>query len=186
MRWVLPVVLVTLIVTAAATIVARQLYAEPTPAAAGGVLPGTQTVPPEQQPGDATVVATKDAAAHPLYPTVRELLQTYFDAINARRYDHWQTVVSQRRANNEPERAWRMAYRSTKDGNIVVQRIELGPGGSALVLLGFTSVQDLEDAPLELHERCIRWRIVLPLVQENHAWKIDSGPPGAAPQHEGC
>ncbi|MFL6145473.1 MAG: hypothetical protein ACJ72N_26880 [Labedaea sp.] len=186
MRWVLPVVLVTLIVTAAATIVARQLYADPAPSASGGVLPGTQTVPPGQQPGAATVVGTKEATGHPLYPTVRELLQTYFDAINARRYDRWQTVVSQRRATNEPERAWRMSYRSTRDGNIVAQRIELGPGGSAEVLLGFTSVQDLEDAPLELHERCIRWRIVLPLLQENGSWKVDSGPPNQSPQHERC
>src|SRR5918999_5915123 len=155
MRWVLPMVLLALLATAAGGLIARQVYAAPEPAPPAAVVPSAGAVPPSGQPGSATVMPTQEAAAHPLYETVRGLLQTYFDAINARDYDRWRTVVSDRRATNEPEPKWRTSYRSTKDGNIAIWRIETGPPSAGRMLISFTSVQDVEDAPLELPEPCI-------------------------------
>jgi hypothetical protein len=185
-RWILPVVLVAVLVTAAAGLVARAVYTRPVDAATAAIVPNANPVPPADQPGDPTVTATTDAAAHPLYEPVRALLQTYFDAINARHYDKWRTVVSARRAKFQPEKDWGVAYRSTRDGSITIYRIESGPSDAARILLSFTSVQDPKDAPLELPERCIRWKVIFPITLEDGTWKLDSGPTSSAPQHESC
>ncbi|HEV2780894.1 MAG TPA: hypothetical protein VGX25_16030 [Actinophytocola sp.] len=185
MRWVLPMVLLALLAAAVGGLVARQVYASPEPAPPAAAVPSAGTVPPSDQPGSPTVMPTEEAAAHPRYETVRGLLQTYFDAINARDYARWRTVVSDRRAGNQPELKWRTDYRSTKDGSIAIWRIETGPADGR-VLISFTSVQDVADAPLELPEPCIHWRVVIPLTMEDGAWKLDSGPSSSAPQHEKC
>jgi hypothetical protein len=185
-RWIVPVVLVAVIIAAIGGVAARAIYTQPVEAATAAVLPNEKPLPPADQPGNATVTATTDAAAHPLYEPVRALLQTYFDSINGHRYEQWRTVVSARRAKLQPQSDWLVAYRSTKDGSIVVYRIETGPTGTARILLSFTSVQDPRDAPLELPERCIRWKVVFPIAVEDGAWKLDSGPTSSAPQHEKC
>jgi hypothetical protein len=184
-RWVLPVVLFVAIATAAGALVARPLYTQPG-ASPAAVLPNEDPIPPGQQPGDRTVAATKDAAEHPLYEEIHQALQTFFDAVNTRDYNRWLTVVTKNRATKELEPAWRRNYRSTQDGSIVVHRIETGPDDTARVLLSFTSVQDPKDAPVELAEPCIRWRLVWPFVFENDAWKLDAGVTNTAPQHDRC
>jgi hypothetical protein len=186
MRWVLPVVLVAMIITVAGGLVAREIYVQPVASAPAAVTPDPQPLPPGEQPGDATVQGLRDATEHPLYETVKTLLQTYFDAINGKRYDRWQAVVSLKRAKSQPEQDWLAAYRTTKDGSIVILRIESGPAESAKVLLTFTSVQDPRSAPLEMPERCIKWRVVFPLAVEDGEWKLDAGPTSSAPQHDKC
>lgn len=184
-RWLLPVVLVVMIATAVGALAARQLYATPTDSSPAAVLPSEHRLAPDEQPGDRTVAGTIEATAHPLYDTVRQVLQTFFDAINDKRYDQWRTAVS-RNLGNITEGQWRADYRSTKDGSIVVRRIETGPANTARVLLSFTSVQDPENSPGELGAPCIHWRLVLPFTVENGTWKVDTGLTNAAPQHEAC
>ncbi|MGQ0841988.1 hypothetical protein [Actinokineospora sp.] len=185
--WLLPVVLVAVAVTATGGLVAREFYADAGLAAAPpAILPSESTLPVADQPGPRDVRATRDATQHPLYETVRQLLQTYFDAINGKNYDRWQTTVTAGRIKDMPEQNWRAAYRSTQDGSVVVYRIETGPATSARVLLTFISNQDVVDAPLELPAECIRWRVVFPLTVEDDVWKLDAGATGASPQHEAC
>jgi len=179
--------LIAVIITAAGGLVARAVYTRPVDDATPAVVaPNEKPVPPAAQPGHATVMAAADASAHPLYQSMRGLLQTYFNAINGKHYDLWRTVVSTRRVKLQPEEDWRAAYQSTRDGSIVIYRIESSPSGTAKVLLTFTSVQNPQDAPLELPERCIRWKVVFPVAREDGAWKLDSGPTSSAPQHEKC
>ena len=184
-RWILPVVLVAVIITAAAGLVARAVYTRPVEEASAAVVAPNKN-PPAEQPGDATVTAVTDAASHPLYEPVRALLQTIFDSINSRNYDRWRAVVNPGRAKNEPQDKWLANYRSTKDGSIVVRRIESGPAGAARVLLSFTSLQDPNDAPAELPERCIQWRVIWPIAFLDGAWKLDVGTTGSAAQHDKC
>lgn len=185
-RWVLPVVLLAVSLTAAAGLLARQVYTARASTDPPAVVQPSLSVAPEEQPGDAMVRGTADATSHPLYETVRQLLQTYFDAINAKNYRGWRAAVTSKRAENEPEREWQVAYRSTRDGSVVVHRIESGPVDSMRVLVSFTSVQNPEDAPLELAEPCIRWRVVLSLTVEGNDWKLDTGPTSATPEHDKC
>jgi hypothetical protein len=185
-RWLLPVVLVVMIITAAGAVIARTIYTVPAEANATRPLAVPGATSPVDQPGDGTVLATADAAAHPLYENVRKLLQANFDAINTKNYGLWQSVVSDTRAKSQPKEAWLKAYRSTYDGSIVIQRIETGPDRTAKVLLSFTSVQDPADAPSELPERCIHWQVVFPLEVDGGVWKLSAGMTGQAPQHQKC
>jgi hypothetical protein len=187
-RWLLPVVLVVMIITAAAAVVARTVYTEPAEANATRPLavPNGRPLPASEQPGDGTVMAAPDAASHPLFENVRQLLQANFDAINTKNYGLWQSVVSATRVKSQPREVWLKAYRSSKDGSIVVQRIEVGPPDTARVMLTLTSVQDPADAPPELPESCIHWQVVFPLAIENGAWKLNSGTTGQTPQLQKC
>jgi hypothetical protein len=184
-RWVLPVVLIAMIATVSAGIVARQLYFDPGTAPAA-VLPSENQVPSAEQPGPSTVEATKDAAEHPLYDDLRGVLQTYFDSINAKDYDLWRTVVTAHRIKEEPEKKWRSDFESSRDGTIVIWRIETGANDSARVLLSFTSTQNIDHAPIELPVGCVRWRLIWAFAVEDGNWKLDVGPSNLTPQHNGC
>jgi hypothetical protein len=181
--WLLPVLLITVIATAVGGLLARDLYTvAPSPPAV--VAPST--VPSGEQPGPAVVQGTGDAVAHPLYATLQPVLQRYFEAINAKDYSQWASVVTSERQANQPEGTWRKDFRTTRDGNIVMHRIEARGGGVARVLLTFTSTQDVADAPGELPSACIHWNVVWAFATEDGEWKLAAGPAAAVPQHEAC
>ena len=150
------------------------------------MIPSQTSVPPSERPGPKVVGGTPDAIAHPLYKTVRDLLQRNFDSINGKDYDAWLSTVTEERAERQPESAWRAAYRSTEDGSVVIYRIELGEDDTARVLMTFVSVQNEADAPSELPSDCIQWSVVFPLIQSADGWKLDSSPAASSPQHERC
>ncbi|OLR95522.1 hypothetical protein BJP25_06995 [Actinokineospora bangkokensis] len=186
----MPVVLVAVVVTAAAGLLARELYgpdqADTTPAASA-VAPTGVSLPPSAQPGPPDVRGTADAVAHPLYEPVRQLLQTHFDAINGRNYARWVTTVTEARARTMPEKEWRKQYGTTKDGSVVVHRIETTAGDTAVVLLTFVSTQDPAQAPPELPVACIRWNVVYPLTRaDDRTWLLDLTRTAATPQHVAC
>ena len=185
--WLIPVLVVVLALTAVGALIARDRYRAPESAPQeSAVLPTTTSVPSAAQPGSPTVVGTEDATAHPLYDQTRAVLQTFFDAINARNYDQWRSVVTRGRAEQQSEAEWLHSYRSTHDGSIVIYRIELGEAGVARVLLSFVSTQNEEDGPPELRVPCIRWHVVFAMTQTNGTWLVDAGPTGSSPQHEEC
>ncbi|MGB3441157.1 MAG: hypothetical protein WBA97_20600 [Actinophytocola sp.] len=185
--WLLPVLLITVIATALGGLLARDLYSEPPAAPPPTVVATSETErPPSEQPGPATVKGTADAVAHPLYRTLRPLLLTYFEAINAQDYERWTSVVTDERQTNQPKRTWLDQYRTTKDGNIVMHRIEARGDGTARVLLTFTSTQDVADAPSELPHSCIHWNVVWAFAVEAGEWKLAAGPASGFPQHEPC
>jgi len=186
-RWLLPALIVILSLTVGGGLLAREVYRKPQPDDTGEVAAtSASTLPPEQQPGPPTVQLTPDAAAHPEDQPVRQLLQMYFDSINNRNYDLWKTIVTSARIQSQPRDEWLANYRTTHDGSILVYRIEGLARQQLQILVTFTSVQDPADAPLELPERCIRWRLVLPAVWEGNAWKLDTVPAGTSPDHTKC
>ncbi|MGH3758831.1 hypothetical protein [Actinophytocola sp.] len=184
--WLLPVLLITVIATAVGGLLARTWYEDPGPTTPAAVIPSSTTVPSSDQPGTREVQGTPDASQHPLYETVRGLLQRYFGAINERDYAAWQRAVTSERVERQPRERWLKDYRTTKDGSAVIYRIELDEDDdSARVLMTFTSTQAEEDAPAELPADCINWNVVFALVLEDD-WKLDASPAGASPQHERC
>ena len=184
--WLIPIVLVVAAFTVAATLVTRDHYREPEALPPAPVAPTNTSVPADARPGDSIVRPLLDASAHPMYETVRTVLQGYFDAINNRDYSRWQATVTKDRISSQPEQVWRHAYQTTRDGSVVVYRIESGPPERARVLMSFISVQDPADAPPELPEDCIQWHVVFALTVEGGVWKVDTGPTALAPQHEAC
>jgi hypothetical protein len=144
------------------------------------------TLRPDQQPGPPTVELTPDAAAHPEDERIRQLLQTYFDAINGRDYELWKTTVTRERLAGKSQSQWLADYRTTRDGSMVVYRIETAPERHLRVLVGFTSTQDAGAAPPELAEPCLRWKLSLPVVMEGGSWKVDTVLAGTTPELDKC
>ncbi|GAA4706887.1 hypothetical protein GCM10023215_54490 [Pseudonocardia yuanmonensis] len=131
---------------------------------------------PETGAGPATVELSHDALMHPQHLAVRERLQAYFDAINARDHAAWAATVTPERAAAQPAETWLAGVRSTQDGTIRVDRIEPAPGG-VLALVRFTSTQDPADAPPDLRVDRICWRAALPMT--GAALAIGAGSPGS-------
>lgn len=184
--WLLPVLLITVIATALGALVARSVYADQTVTLPPAIEQSPSSVPPSEQPGPADVKGTTDATTHPLYRTVQPLLQRYFDAINSRNYEAWASTVTQERREAQPEPNWQGDYSTTRDGSIIVYRIEASGDGTARVLLQFTSTQDQADAPQELPVTCIQWNVVWAFAKERGEWKLAAGSTSASPQHEAC
>ncbi|PRX48459.1 hypothetical protein B0I33_104275 [Prauserella shujinwangii] len=187
LRLLVPVLVVVISLTVGGGLLARELYHPPAGRSQEPVTASTtSSLGPERQPGSSRVDLTTDAAAHPESEAVRRLLQAHFDAINERDYDAWTTTVVWSRIEAQPREEWLVNYRSTRDGSIVVHRIEAGPDERLNVLVAFTSVQDVADAPPDLPEPCIRWRLNLPLAREQGAWKLDTLPAGTTPERTPC
>ena len=186
-RWLVPVVVVVLSVTVGGGLLAREVYRRPDqPADDTSAAASTPSTAGSAEQGAVNQVRmTDDAKAHPQAEAVRQVLQTYFDAINTRNYQQWTKVVSAQRVADQPSKEWLIGVRSTKDSDALVYRIERGSGQSLRVLVGFTSRQKREDAPLFFQEECIKWRLVLPMIVDG-SLKIDSVDKGPQPEHEKC
>lgn len=177
---------VVLSLTVGASLLARELYRRPDQ-------PADDTSAAQPAPSSAgagaesgTVRMSDDAQAHPQAEAVRELLVKYFHAINAKEYQAWTSVASAQRVSEQTPTNWKNGVRTTKDSNAFVYRIERGAGSSLRVLVGFTSEQNVADAPTYFPEPCIKWRLVLPVIVEDNALKIDSVEKGPPPEHEKC
>ncbi|MFI5609155.1 hypothetical protein [Amycolatopsis sp. NPDC051903] len=186
-RWLVPVLVVVLSVTVGSGLLARELYRRPAAPPDDPVASTpTTSVSSGDQPGPGQVEVTEDAARHPQDDVVRQVLQMYFDGVNNHDYDQWAQSVSEGRLKAYPEDKWRKGFVSTKDGSILLYRIEPGAGTSLRVLVGFNSTQSLDEAPPDFQYKCIRWRLVLPMVYERGGYKIDAIQSGASPEHDRC
>jgi hypothetical protein len=181
----LPVLLITVIATALGALVARGLYTDPPPHTPAAVEPSPSSVPLSDQPGSAEVQGTADATTSPLYNTLRPQLQKLFDAINTQDFESYAQAMTAERLAQTSEETWRDDFSTTRDGSIVVYRIEAGDK-TARVLMTFTSTQDPEKAPPELPEKCINWNVVWAFAEEKGEWKLAAGPAARNPIHERC
>jgi len=173
--WALPAVVVLVLAGGiGAGLGIRELGAR-----AGGDDPGVtapQTVSPGGSlPGPSTVELSQDAAAHPEASRIQDLLQRHFNAINNRDYAAWTSTVVARRSAEMAEPQWQRDYASSRDGGILVNRIEPSRDG-AVVLLAFTSTQEPAFAPANLPDsRCTRWWVSYRVVSERGQPRIDAG-----------
>ncbi len=152
----------------ASGIVVRARLGEPSAGAAGGPLPAPG------QAGSAVVELSADARAYPGAAAVRALLHTYFDAVNSRDYPRWATTVVPDLAARQPETTWASDLAGTRDGTILVSRIEeADAGGGLLVLVSFATVAPVQNAAdLPAGRSC--WNASYSLVQEDGSLRLDS------------
>lgn len=173
-RWLLAGVVITVVVAAAAGLVIRGVYADPTaPEAALAGLPSA-TAAPDQEPGDGRVQLAPDARNHPDALQVLAVLQRQFDAINTGNYNAWTTTVMADKLKDLPRQKWHDDYATTKDGSIVVHRIDPGASGGLVVLVTFTSTQSIDRAPPDFPYSCIHWRMMYPITQERGDALVDT------------
>lgn len=189
-RLLLPVVLVVVAAVAGVGVLAREVYQRPAQAQGDQIAlpsPGSSTpVPREAQPGSGVVQLSIDASMHPDGGRVREVLQRFFDAINNHDYELWTKTVTERRVNETPRSRWLSDYESSRDGTILVHRVESVDPGRLRVLMTFTSTQDVAKAPAELQADCIHWRVVYPLQVERGSLRVDLGTEGSTSQFTPC
>ncbi len=188
-RWLIPVVVVVLSVTVGGGLLAREFYQrqESQPRQTEPVVVASSTTPlaPAEEPGSDEVKVTPDVDFHPQGEAVRKTVQNFYTAINNRDYQLWRTAVTTERQRNQPADKWLDSFKSTKDGSILIYRIERGGGDSLRVLVGFTSTQNLKDAPPIFQEKCIRWRVVLPM-QVQGTPRVGVPATTDLPEHEKC
>lgn len=173
--WVLPVLAVLVVgAGAVAGLGVRELGTRVVAAAPVTTAPSaTPTQGPP--PGPGIVQLSPDAAAHPQADAIRALLQRHFDAINNRDYAAWASTVVGRRSREMPEPKWQADYVSTRDGSILVHRIEPSPDGT-IVLISFTSTQGQAQAPVGLPgSTCTNWWVSYRVVVERGQNRIDAG-----------
>lgn len=181
--WLWPAVLTALALAVAVGLLTRGAYQQQPRATSH---PVSMAPLPTAVTGATTVRMSADAAAHPYGDSVRQVLQTYFDAINAKQYDQWVGVVTAERAQDKPRNQWQRDYQTTQDSDMSVYRIERAGDGALRVLLTFISHQDRKAAPADFQHSCVRWRVVFPMTMDNGSWKLDAGQTGASPQHAAC
>jgi hypothetical protein len=186
-RWLIPTLIVVLSVTIGGGLLLREVYRpavieQPSTAPP---LPESSSLSPGEQPGPGLVVLSPDVLDHPQSQAVNTLIQDYFDAINKKDYPKWLAAVSAERRQTKTKAEWQSDYRSTKDGSILVYRVETVSPGQLRVFVGFTSTQDLVDAPSGFPETCVRWRLILPVVSEENRLRVDVTLTGT-PEREKC
>jgi hypothetical protein len=171
--WVVPVAVVLAVVAGiGAGFGIRELSAQAGGSVGAGPAATTEAGPP---PGSSTVGLSQDAAAHPRADSIRVLLQRHFDAINNRDYAAWASTVVVRRSTEMPRPVWEAEYASTRDGSILLQRIEPSSDG-VVVLVSFVSTQSAANAPVNLPgATCTRWWVSYRVVDEGGLPRIDAG-----------
>lgn len=186
----LPAVLLVAAATAGVGVLAREVYQRPAVvpddevvATASG---SSEPVPRSAQPGSGTVRLSADAAQHPDGERVREVLQQFFDAINDHDYEQWAKTVTAHRVGQTPKSRWLSDYESSRDGSILVHRVESVSPTRLRVLMTFTSTQDVAKAPADLQADCIHWRVVYPLQVDRDALRVDLGTEGSTSQFTAC
>jgi hypothetical protein len=189
-RLLLPVVFVVAAATAGVGVLAREVYQRPAQAPVDQIaVPSSgpsSPVPRSAQPGSGTVQLSIDASQHPDDQRVRDVLQQFFDAINTLDYDQWARTVTTSRVSQTPKSRWLSDYESSRDGTILVHRIESVTPTRLRVLMTFTSTQAVVKAPAELQADCIRWRVVYPLQEERGTLRVDLGTEGSTSQFTPC
>jgi hypothetical protein len=189
-RLLLPVVLLVAAATAGVGVLAREVYQRPAQAQGDQIaVPSSgpsSPVPRSAQPGSGAVQLSIDASQHPDGQRVRAVLQQFFDAINNHDYDQWAKTVTAHRVSQTPMSRWMSDYESSRDGTILVHRIESVTPTRLRVLMTFTSTQDVAKAPAELQADCIHWRVVYPLQEERGALRVDLGTEGSTSQFSPC
>jgi hypothetical protein len=150
--WALPVLAVAVLLVGLGAGFAIRQVAHPM---TNGVAATTTTTAP--LPGPPEVGLSPDAAAHPQAQELKALLQRHFNAINDRDYEAWAATVIDRRSRETSEEQWLAEYATTRDGSILLHRVEAAQDG-LVVLVSFTSTQDAANAPKNLPgSRCTRW-----------------------------
>lgn len=141
-----------------------------------------ETEPPAVEPGPTPleVVVAPRAASARYAAQVADLLQRYFTAINHGDYDAWLTTVSTDQAVRE-RTGWEHDYSTTFDEDIIITDIE--HGDQLTVRIQFTSHQDVEFAPPDLPETCVRWDVIYEIVDEGVGLRVglSAAPPAMAP-----
>lgn len=176
-RWLPLLAGVVALLAVAGGLLTRSVYRPVPVVASPGPASGVDLGP---APGPLGPRLSIEAAGHPRSAKIRSLLLLHFESINTRNYEVWKTTVVNRRIKESPERIWREQLAGTKDGSVLIHRVEPAPGEALVVLITFVSTQRPDLAPTATPLGCLRWNVVYSMVRENGALRLDSGQPNSS------
>jgi hypothetical protein len=175
LTWLIPITLLVAVCAMVGGLIARQVYAADRRPAGAPSAPATDSSTPTttDKPTDPNTVDFRAAARNsPEFGSVQKAMQNYFNAINGKKYALWKTTVTPNVVQSQTQADWANGYRTTKDTDMVVYRIET-TDVSLDVYGTFTSHQDPANAPGDLREGCIEWAMVWPFVKSGDGYLID-------------
>lgn len=177
LTWLIPITLLVAVCALVGGLIARQVYASTKPPAATQLPPAVTSTPEAtSDPGTGdphSVIFTPFARNDPQFKPVQSAIQNYFNAVNDQNYGLWKQTMTPNVTSQQTEYNWRDGFRTTKDSDMKVYRIEATANG-ADVFGSFTSRQDVTNAPPDLKVPCINWWMVWPMVKSGNAFRIDS------------
>jgi hypothetical protein len=164
LTWLIPITLLIAVCALVGGLIARQVYAVTKPPSVSHAPATSQSnSPTATRPADPRLVFFVPFAQNdPLFPRVRDAIQSYFNATNNQDYNLWRKTMTPKVGQQQTQQDWLGGLRSTKDSDMTVYRIEATDKG-ADVFGSFTSHQELADAPNDLKATCINWWMVWPM-----------------------
>lgn len=123
----------------------------------------------EDAAGPAFVTLSPSAQKSPYATDIADLISRYFTAINRHDYDAWLTTVTTAQAKRDRDN-WTHDYSTTHDSDIYISDITVGE--VLTVRMQFTSHQDVEFAPAEVPEPCVRWDVIYEVRDEGVGLRV--------------
>jgi len=159
------------------------------PAASTGTTTPTATPTPDTSAtgptGTSAVAISPAAAQNSAAPTVQQLLEHYFAAINAHDYAEYASLLDAQMRQQNSQSSFDSGYATTQDSAETLTSLT-GTGGADLAAtVSFTSRQNPADSIY--HMSCTVWTITLYLQPAaTGGYLIAAPPPGYQPQHQSC
>jgi hypothetical protein len=113
------------------------------------------------------------------------LLDSYFGAINSHSYQAYIALLSPQQAQGLTAARFSSGFGSTKDSDETLQGISLGPDGTTVANVTFTSHQN-PAASVNGSESCTNWNISLYLEQGGSGYVIGKSPPSYHAGYAAC
>jgi hypothetical protein len=142
--------------------------------------PQPSSTPPTAA-ADAAVLAPA-AARYPGAAAIQAVINRYFQAINGRDYAAYQATQSPGNAMTESQ--FQAGFGSTRDSDVLITGITIGPGGQPAADVTFTSQQQPQDGPEG--ESCTKWHVMMFLDSKAGTYTIGAPPNGYKASYQAC
>jgi hypothetical protein len=145
---------------------------------------GTPTPPVTPSVGNDVVSVSAQAAAHPLTPTVVDVVTRYVQSINDKDFVTYQSLFTAGMRAKLDTASLARGYRSTQDSEVQLVQVGESGDGRTAASIRFVSTQDAADGPDG--QTCTVWAVVLFLQPEAGRLVIGAPPADYRGQYRTC
>ena len=182
--WLIPIVMLIAVAALVGGLIARQFYAASQPPSGSPSTPDpnpTTSTPPSGPQNPLTVAFTAEAKNHPMFVQAQQTIQTYFNSFNDHHFNEWQSAVTPREAATQTSEGWERGSSSSKDGDLVVYRLDTTPVGVD-AFVTFQSNQRADQSP-DGKSTCLNWWMVWEMVTTKSGGLLIDG---VNPRYQPC
>jgi hypothetical protein len=113
-------------------------------------------------------------ASNPAEPQVAAYLNRYFNAVNTRNYNEYNSLLDAEKQQSDSEASFDSGYATTKDSDEVLTGITDTGGGSLTANVSFTSHQSPSDSVDQ--SACNNWQLSFYLVPQGNGYVMTITP----------